>query len=674
MLLLQPLIEGGLEPGEIAADTLQAWSRKSVVGRHLAIENSDLFSIEAVALLARHDMYSVGTTKLHSAIFSNDFDQAKVLLAETPIIQNLPTNFLGQSALHLSVTQPKLLRWMLRHVMDSGIDIKDNTGSTPLIYAAAYQQMESVEALLGRGANPWIRDRFSRMDFWQYAYEVSENGDFLLRSLELFGRIKPHGLQEAVAWCLLKIIVTQVKRNDVLSRLFLLSVPSFLSSVDEFGNSLLHFCGNEQYALTLLHGEVCPWDVQNRHGYTPLMVLGRKFYVSAIAALHQKGVRSDLVDEWGMNALHHFVDEGLRSDPWEWLPAFAALIRTGVDTSSGDNCRCPCSVNGCSPIRGLFWLDNGLAFDRERDLRMVPGLIEIGIILKYARTQCEFERAVTDLHRFLRFQELDMTHTCFKHSPHDHAVFMRPSIRGRVKFFNPCEPHLPQQRFPPQDRHERPDEVDKDQVAFEQEGFTQRLQEDCDQFAKDMCGDAETLWTSLIARHTVMLEYKLEQEFEKEKSSRQERRVAEFPVVPDMTGKQIVHVCYPQFTWPKSSHTDSVYVVQKNTSSVHFVDPQKDRFDSTSTDSLTSTPPPKKNRRVLESHLDSYPDVGYFKNLVTIMYDNKLSEEAKVTTRHRMFSEFNKELSRLRTRLRDHGPESMGWEAWEVDYTRPNLI
>ncbi|PGH06460.1 hypothetical protein AJ79_06550 [Helicocarpus griseus UAMH5409] len=66
-------------------------------------------------------------------------------------------NLFGQTALHLAVLRPSELSRLIE--AGAEIDIKDNSGATPLCYAICYDRLESVMLLLEAGAIPLSSDK-----------------------------------------------------------------------------------------------------------------------------------------------------------------------------------------------------------------------------------------------------------------------------------------------------------------------------------------------------------------------------------------------------------------------------------------------------------------------------------------------------------------------------------
>ncbi|KAF4470870.1 Serine threonine- phosphatase 6 regulatory ankyrin repeat subunit B [Fusarium albosuccineum] len=105
-----------------------------------------------------------GMTPLHEAVLFQPLEMSRYWCDRS---ENNERNFLGQTPLHLAVAKLEHLKL----VLDAGHDPNsmDADGTTPLMYAAALNQVRAAQMLLYAGANPSIRDSRFNHTFVFYA-------------------------------------------------------------------------------------------------------------------------------------------------------------------------------------------------------------------------------------------------------------------------------------------------------------------------------------------------------------------------------------------------------------------------------------------------------------------------------------------------------------------------
>jgi ankyrin repeat protein len=73
-----------------------------------------------------------------------DYAAVTALLSSDRASLLLERNFLGQSALHLAILNPKMVKCLIENGFSDSIDAGDRNGTTPAMYAAAYNQADSA--------------------------------------------------------------------------------------------------------------------------------------------------------------------------------------------------------------------------------------------------------------------------------------------------------------------------------------------------------------------------------------------------------------------------------------------------------------------------------------------------------------------------------------------------
>lgn len=376
---------------------------------------------------------------LHNAILTNDHGAVQNIMNRDSGLAATEKNFLGQSALHLGVINQEMIRSLISMAFgpNKSVDIPDNHGITPLIYAAAYGQLESTKALLQAGADAWLPDRLRCLSMWHCAMFCNEPG-FVEEIIKFCdSTIHPNRTMSARDFCCwLRVINRPAAWQDPKGVTLSWIVNSGLISehITALGNTILHLCNNPDEAQILLGRSWTTINNQNKRGHTALMIFARfrNPHILQLALTRSSDISP--VDDYGMNALHHLNDQfRFRSHPshhcdsWTmWMNSVIVLISEGIDVSQVDECTCPCTSLGCSPIRSFFWNDSGSKSSLKWLLGQIPWLLELALRLRL-RSFEDLKIATVDCYRLLRFYESGLIHTCALHQEH-HSFGSRPAL------------------------------------------------------------------------------------------------------------------------------------------------------------------------------------------------------------------------------------------------------
>jgi ankyrin repeat protein len=350
-----------------------------------------------------------------------DYAVATALLSRDRASLLLERNFLGQSALHLAIQNPEMVKCLIENGFSDSIDAGDRNGTTPAMYAAAYNQADSVLLLIAAGAKPFPFDQLHRFCLLDYAM-IRNSYDVIQKLIDLcLGAEKIESGQKIAGFCLWRYMLVFVFRVADSQRK---GIPFLLRAggkqiTSKKGNTLLHLCTNLSEAKALLGYEGYPINQQNSRGYTPLMVLSRFGNPWLIQRSVSQGALVDTTDNNNMNALHHTIAKicsdptwGSNTETWRgYMDTIAVLLVSNADALQVDSCRCACSVSGCTPTSRLLRTYQS-HFGNAISLSNIAWLLEWYLLLNHLTSPEVLRQALTAMFRLQKFDELSMTHTC----------------------------------------------------------------------------------------------------------------------------------------------------------------------------------------------------------------------------------------------------------------------
>jgi ankyrin repeat protein len=295
-------------------------------------------------------------TPLHEAVgFGTDEAVHKWLLKS----ENDQKNFLGQTPLHFAAAQGRHLDLLIAY--GHNLDAVDYHGNTPLMYAVAMNQAESVMLLIDSGANPGIHENNNRRLFMHYA---ASRGHWCLL-LDIIDHIKETiGEKLTNPWAEKATIIfhlsysrsrreENVSLGDFLSRCSKADF-TFLMRPDQGGTqTLLHKCKSVEDIEELIFAGFKNIDQRNSLGQTALMcAISEQVSAAVVSKLIQAGADVNLKDEQGRTVLQYaFQNIGIsfHYEPSEGIRILSILLRQGVELYPKEKCRCPCSPDGFAP-------------------------------------------------------------------------------------------------------------------------------------------------------------------------------------------------------------------------------------------------------------------------------------------------------------------------------------
>ncbi|KAH7007456.1 hypothetical protein EDB80DRAFT_457730 [Ilyonectria destructans] len=374
----------------------------------------DPFFVEYLGLLCQKNQGFAGMTPLHEAVL---FDSPESVRKWTSRSNKDERNALGQTPLHLAISNPQYLRILIHAGYE--LDARDNYGITPLMYAAATDKEEAVMALVDAGSDLSARDTQWKRTFVCYA-ALRQHWKLILNVLN---SIEDHaGKRAAESWA------------EFATILFLAVYPDLLGSSGVSLDQLLAKCGTvnriynaseDQKNNCLLHDIRSPTDFEallsngfklvnhvNSAGQHPAMVAANRCNSALVSRLLAYGTDINLKDIFHKTSLCYVLQKLQTSFPGHSLSiamdTLRVLLTNDADVLSRDNCRCPCSPQGCLPSAML----NHYTYQVFGYTRVPLWSLEWLSLVSEHRGDNEAKTILQSFIRRAKHAEMGMTHVC----------------------------------------------------------------------------------------------------------------------------------------------------------------------------------------------------------------------------------------------------------------------
>jgi ankyrin repeat protein len=185
----------------------------------------------------------------------SDYKEVKMLLGCDGDSAVLERNFRGQTALHLAIRNPKMLRCLVDGSGTNSVDTEDHDGTTPFMYSAAYNEGESAILLLNSGAKLNKFDKLNGLSFIGYAM-FRNNYNIIQTLIDRFRRVGSvllaQSVLDACLWGYMYNDLFRMVDIEMKGLQYLVREGGNINVVSERGNTLLHFSQNSHEAALLL--------------------------------------------------------------------------------------------------------------------------------------------------------------------------------------------------------------------------------------------------------------------------------------------------------------------------------------------------------------------------------------------------------------------------------------
>jgi ankyrin repeat protein len=337
-------------------------------------------------------------------------------------------NVFGQSPVHLAIHLPSRLKRLVQSGMDH--DAVDRGGTTPMMYAAAYGQLDSVLILIQYGSRPDLQDRLNNRIFVDYAIRF--------RHLDLVKGLVTWLRDEREAVAALSIIDRCVNYHLINSAATMdMAVPTLKTLMKLGGDpdvlygtraTAMHLVNTADLGKVLLKYDFTAVDVRDEAGKTALMHTIRFLDPGLTRALLDLQSAADTPidqrDRTQWSLMHHLFRHMRRkfSGPWDSLQVrFRAktnaircmnlILRRGADVLLTDTCECPCSPGGCSPMS--IALHQALEVTRPMSYRDVLNTLPVDLAIGLLAYGDEKLRTLSaTVATFSTFVESGRKHSC----------------------------------------------------------------------------------------------------------------------------------------------------------------------------------------------------------------------------------------------------------------------
>ncbi|KAL4976301.1 hypothetical protein BDW66DRAFT_159847 [Aspergillus desertorum] len=353
--LLEAILACGFDPGAIHSPVYEEWPSPCSPNWIAEELTPDPFFIDYLAYLPTPVQVSfAGLTPLHEIVLLDSPTSVTSFLSRSSL--HMERNFLGQTPLHLAVHDVETVRLLVQSGHD--MDIQDNHGITPLMYAAGMGKTDVVCLLIKQGANLFIRDTRWKRNFIDYAAARS-HWRLIMDILDTVQDCYPKSVFQHFICCALMRLITRETRlpNNTWSTYFA-KLVGLCSDVNiRFGNrrdgtednNLLHFISNNEDVKVLARHGFELFGQPNSAGEPAIFSLVPVLDATLTQSLLDYGININHVDHEGRTLLFPQLQQmkRLNSSTFAIMDSIRVCLNAGLDIFLSDGCRCPCSPGGC---------------------------------------------------------------------------------------------------------------------------------------------------------------------------------------------------------------------------------------------------------------------------------------------------------------------------------------
>ncbi|KAL4747079.1 hypothetical protein BDW72DRAFT_197078 [Aspergillus terricola var. indicus] len=351
--LLEAILACGFDPGFIESPVYEEWPSPCSPNWWAEELAPDPFFIDYLALLANASPGFAGLTPLHEIVLLEPPTSVTSFLSRSS--SHMERNFLGQTPLHLAVRNVETVRLLVQSGHD--MDIQDNHGITPLMYAAGMGKTDVARLLIKQGADPFIRDTSWKRNFIDYAAARS-HWPVIMDILDTVQDTYSKNVSQYFIRCaLVRLISRETWLSNAWSTYFA-KLVGLCSDVNmridnprdgTKHNNLLHFISTHEDVKVLARHGFELFGQPNSAGKPAIFSLGWVLDATLTQSLLDYGINVNHADHDGRTLLFPLLEgmKSLNSRTFDIMDSIRICIRAGLDIFLSDGCRCPCSPGGC---------------------------------------------------------------------------------------------------------------------------------------------------------------------------------------------------------------------------------------------------------------------------------------------------------------------------------------
>ncbi|KAL4760385.1 ankyrin repeat domain-containing protein [Aspergillus foveolatus] len=351
--LLEAILACGFDPGAIESPVYEEWPSPCSPNWIAEEITPDPFFIDYLAILASASPGFGGLTPLHEIVLLHHPTSVTSFLACSSL--HTERNFLGQTPLHLAVRNVETVRLLVQSGHD--MDIQDNHGITPLMYAAGMGETDVVRLLINQGANPFIRDNRWKRNFIDYAAARS-HWPLIMDILDTVQESYPESVCQYFTCCALMRLISRETYLANEWSIYFAKLVGLCSDVNiRFGNprdgtednNLLHFVSSHDDVKVLARHGFELFGQPNSAGKPAIFSLVPVLDATLTQSLLDYGININHVDHEGRTLLFPLLQhlQLLNFRTFDIMDSIRICLKANLDIFISDGCRCACSPEGC---------------------------------------------------------------------------------------------------------------------------------------------------------------------------------------------------------------------------------------------------------------------------------------------------------------------------------------
>lgn len=432
--MLKAILAYGFDPGSIESPVYEDWPYPCSPNWISEEHTPDPFFIDYLALLADASpgklskqtliLYALtdgrlkgfaGLTPLHEIVLLDPPTSVTSFLSRSSL--HMERNFLGQTPLHLAVHDVETVRLLVQRGHD--MDIQDNHGITPLMYAAGMDKTDVVRLLIEQGANPFIRDTRWERNFIDYAAARS-HWPLIMNILDTVQGSYSESVSQYFICCALMRLITRENwlPGNTWSTYFA-KLVGLCSDVNlRFGNrrdgtennNLLHFISNNEDVKVLARQGFELFGQPNSAGKPAIFSLVPVLDATLVQSLLDYQININHIDHEGRTILFPLLQQlqWLNSRTFDVMDSIRVCLKAGLDIFISDGCLCACSPEGC-------FLPAAFDITFVDTMTRAPAFVwalEFLSLVEELRDREDSKRLVLGFLRRNCFERVGITHVC----------------------------------------------------------------------------------------------------------------------------------------------------------------------------------------------------------------------------------------------------------------------